>query len=66
MKNVYIINHNDTQISSRIGLMDLNTQQHIETMSHPDFFIVSGCSVTDKEHGFDFILGNYNLFAFDH
>lgn len=66
MKNVFVIDQHDTAITPRIGLMDLGTQQHIEAMSHPDFFIVNGCSVTDSEHGFDFILGNYNLFAFDH
>lgn len=34
-------------------------------MPNPDFFLVNGCSITDKDHGFDFILGNYHLHAFD-
>jgi hypothetical protein len=35
-------------------------------MSNPDFFLSNGCSISDEEHGFDFILGNNNIFAFDH
>lgn len=46
--------------------MDLEKQAEIDAMSDRDFFLVNGCSITDKEHSFDFVLGNNNLFAFDH
>lgn len=45
--------------------MDLENDSNVEAMTHPDFFLVNGCQITDQKHGFDFILGNYNLFAFD-
>lgn len=55
----------DKTISERVGLMDLQDDVSFEAMTHPDFFLVNGCHLTDDTHGFDFILGNYNLFAFD-
>lgn len=49
-----------------MGLLDLAKQERLEAMTNNDFFLVNGCSVTDEAHAFDFILGNYSLFAFDH
>ena len=46
--------------------MDLASNLNVEAMSNNDFFLSNGCSVTDEAHQFDFVMGNYNMFAFDH
>ena len=66
MNRVYILSGDDSILTPRIGLMDLESNQQIEAMSHCDFFLVNGCSISDEKHAFDFVLGNFNLYAFDH
>ncbi len=59
-----MLSTDDEELIHRVGVVEQNST--IEAMSHHDFFIVNGCSISDQEHGFEFILGNYNMFAFDH
>ena len=64
LQKVYVLSADDEELIHRVGFVEQDNQ--IEAMSNPDFFLVNGCSISDPQHGFDFILGNYNLFAFDH
>ncbi|TNV80560.1 hypothetical protein FGO68_gene6056 [Halteria grandinella] len=66
LKRVFMLTNNDQDCIERVGLMDIENQHQIDAMSDKDFFLVSGCQISDKQHGFDFVLGNSNLFAFDH
>ena len=61
-----MLSSDDSSIHERKGLIDLGTHQEVDAMSNPDFFLANGCSISDEEHGFEFILGNNNIFAFDH